>query len=60
MEEIDEDRYAARLEQWLEVKIEAGSGSEEGYQQKQTLFQWALRKGYESALIQEILDKLLK
>jgi regulatory protein len=60
MEEIDENRYAARLEQWLEVKIEAGRGAEEGYQQKQILFQWALRKGYESALIQEILDKLLK
>ena len=38
----------------------SGSGAEEGYQQKQALFQWALRKGYESALIQEILDKLLK
>jgi regulatory protein len=60
MEEIDENRYKARLEQLLETKIEAGSGEEEPYLHGQALFQWALRKGYESALIQEILGKLLK
>ncbi|MFM8361563.1 MAG: RecX family transcriptional regulator, partial [Haliscomenobacter sp.] len=60
MEEIDESRYKARLEQLLEAKIEAGSGEEEPYLHEQALFQWALRKGYEGALIQETLGKLLK
>jgi regulatory protein len=60
LEEIDENRYKARLEQLLEAKIEAGSEREGLYLQGQILFQWALRKGYESALIQETLDKLLK
>ncbi len=58
LEEIDRDDYVERLVQLLQMKMQISGMTSLEYPEKQTLFQFALRKGYESELIREVLQDL--
>lgn len=58
LEEIDLVDYTKKLAQLLQMKMQATGIVNLDYPEKQALFQFALRKGYESELIQEALQDL--
>lgn len=57
MEEIDEATYIQKLYQLLDAKIQR-EYAQPNPAEKQTLFQWALRKGYETELIRDVFQQL--
>lgn len=58
LEEIDSNAYVEKLVQLLQMKMQISGITSLDYPEKQTLFQFALRKGYESELIREVLEDL--
>lgn len=57
MTEIDETAYTQKLYQLLEAKIQREYAQPDPAE-KQALFQWALRKGYETELIRDTFLQL--
>lgn len=58
IEQIDPEEYLDKLERWLDKKKNAATGSSQEI--SHTLFQAALRKGYDSETIKTCLTKVLE
>lgn len=58
LKEIDEEEYFATLQKIAEVK-ERTIKEKNAYQKKQKLYQYLYRKGYESELIQEVINEII-
>jgi regulatory protein len=58
LEEIDEDAYRERLDQYLRSKLAEGKEGLSGFEQQQKAAQFALRRGFEPELVWETLRQI--
>jgi regulatory protein len=59
LEEIEPVDYKRKLIQLLQIKMQTSVITDIDFAEKQALFQFALRKGYETELIREVLQDLI-
>ncbi|MBK7475006.1 MAG: RecX family transcriptional regulator [Haliscomenobacter sp.] len=58
LEEIDEEAYRQRLDQFLKSKLTEGAGGLSDFEQQQKAAQFALRRGFEPELVWETLRQI--